>query len=79
MTTTDSSALLDITELGAFLRSRGYRISQETLKRYCKPSIGKGPKAAGRWGRTRLFDPNSALKWARGRWIPTDNSGEAAI
>jgi len=77
---TDSIAigeLVNCDQLGEILRKAGFPIAQSTLREYCKPYCGKGPKPVARWGGRVLFDPQQGLEWARSRARQVHNNPSA--
>jgi hypothetical protein len=55
-------------QLVEFLNEHGFPISQSTLAKMAMPSRAEGPPPEGAWGNRLLYDPNKALRWARGRF-----------
>jgi len=55
---------LTLAELGEHLRAKGYPVKQKVLGHYCKPSVGLGPKPDRRFGRIRLWRPETGEAWA---------------
>jgi hypothetical protein len=55
------------TEIGAFLRARGYPYGDSTIQKYCSPAINEGPPVAAWQGRRPLRTPNDVIAWAESR------------
>jgi hypothetical protein len=53
-------------EIAEYLSENGYPISLNTLNRLS--ARDQGPPAAGVWRGQFLYDPNTALAWARDRF-----------
>jgi hypothetical protein len=58
-------------QLGAFLRERGYPVSDSVLNKLCAPAVNDGPPVAGWWGHRPLYDPEDASEWAERRVRPS--------
>ena len=53
------------------LEKNGFRrLTQSTLQKICKPSVGQGPKPIGKWGKHNIYTPSDWLKWAEERIKP---------
>jgi hypothetical protein len=57
-------------QLGPLLRSHGFPISDSTVIKSTLPSRGTGPKPAGFFGRTKVWDDEVVLEWARANLSP---------
>jgi hypothetical protein len=57
-------------ELAEYLTEHGFPIGRSTIDKLAMPSRGSndGPPAAGFWGNRALYDPDTALAWARSRF-----------
>lgn len=64
-------------QLGAYLRERGYPISDSVLEKRAMPSRGDGPPVAARFGKHRLFDFDAGEAWAE-RQLQSANPDKAA-
>lgn len=63
----NSPEFLTRSELGVFLRGRGFPIGESTLDKLCAPARCEGPPVAKYWGKRPLYTPAEALAWARAR------------
>lgn len=54
-------------QLGEFLRERGFPIGDSTLDKLCSPARGEGPPIAKMWGKRPLYNPSIGLEWAQSR------------
>jgi len=57
-------------QLGPLFRSRGYPIGDSTVTKITLPSRDCGPPSAGFFGRTRIWDEEVALDWAKANLTP---------
>ena len=55
-------------QLVEHLRQHGFPLSLSTLHKLTMPSRGEGPPCEGTWGKTMLYSPDKALRWARARF-----------
>jgi hypothetical protein len=58
------------TEIGAFLRARGYPYGDSTIQKYCSPAINEGPRIAVWQGKRPLRTPEDVIAWAESRLRP---------
>jgi hypothetical protein len=59
---------MTLRELSAFLTQEGFKLSLSSLKKItAKSRADEGPPSEGFWGSCKLYDPQKALTWARGR------------
>jgi hypothetical protein len=57
---------LHVRDIPDFLYEQmGVRITVSTLHKKLMPSLGTGPKPAGRWGGRPIFRPADILQWAQ--------------
>ena len=56
---------LTLEQAGELLRLHGFKISNNTLGYYTRPSIDRGPPTSGHRGRSKLFSPARTLAWAK--------------
>lgn len=56
------------------LNEHGFPITLSYLNFLCSPAQGKGPPAAGRWGKVDVYRPDTALTWAVERLQPPQHS-----
>jgi hypothetical protein len=62
----ETEQYLHVADIPAFLyQQMGIRISVSTLHKKLMPSLGTGPKPAGRWGGRPIFRPADILRWAQ--------------
>jgi hypothetical protein len=54
-------------QLGEFLRERGFPIGESTLDKLCSPARGEGPPVAKWWGSRPLYTESGGLAWAMAR------------
>ena len=63
----DQPKLMTRSQLGEFLRERGYPIGDSTLDKLCAPARGEGPPIAKMWGKRPLYTERDGLAWAQSR------------
>jgi hypothetical protein len=63
----DQPKFLTRSQLGEFLRERGYPIGESTLDKLCSPARGEGPPIAKWWGKRPLYTESGGLAWAQSR------------
>lgn len=59
--------IVGIHALARFLTENDYPIAYSTLAKLCMPSVDKGPRRDGMWGKHPIFRPGQSLEWARER------------
>jgi hypothetical protein len=55
------------TEIGEFLRKRGYPYGDSTIAKLCSPAINLGPPIDAYQGKRPLRTPEKVIAWAEGR------------
>ena len=66
---------MTLRQLSGFLTEEGFPIALSSLKKITASSrVEEGPPSEGFWGRLKLYDPDKALVWARGRLSETPAS-----
>jgi hypothetical protein len=63
----DQPEFMTRSQLGDFLRGRGFPIGESTLDKLCAPGRGEGPPIAKYWGKRPLYTADGGLAWARAR------------
>jgi hypothetical protein len=63
----DQQEFMTRSQLGDFLRGRGFPIGESTLDKLCAPGRGEGPPIAKYWGKRPLYTADDGLTWARSR------------
>jgi hypothetical protein len=63
----DQPEFMTRSQLGDFLRGRGFHIGESTLDKLCAPGRGEGPPIAKYWGKRPLYTADDGLTWARSR------------
>ena len=62
----ESETFLHVADVPEYLkRMLGVRISVSSIHKKWMPSLGTGPKPAGRWGGKPIYHPADVLQWAK--------------
>jgi hypothetical protein len=55
------------TEIGPFLRERGFPYGNSTINKLCSPAINQGPPIDAYLGKRPLRTPEKVIEWAEAR------------